>query len=126
MPSQSSSVSKPAQSKKNKKVLSEKTGKRRRRAKSSYRKYLHAMYARLEHPTKKTISDKAMTTLNDLAYDIERRIADVAVELAKLENKKTINSTTIRAAVKLVVTPNMEVHCLKKIDVSITNRANYD
>lgn len=95
-----------------KKRRGRRTGRRRRASGTGevYKRYVYRVLKQV-HP-ELGVSSKAMTVLNNFMNDMFERLADEAARLLKYTGRKTLTSSEIQAAVKLVLPSELGKHAV--------------
>lgn len=95
-----------------KKRRGRRTGRRRRASGTGkvYKRYVYRVLKQV-HP-ELGVSSKAMTVLNNFMNDMFERLADEVARLLKYTGRKTLTSSEIQAAVKLVLPSELGKHAV--------------
>ena len=83
-------------------------GKRRKRGMQTFKIYIYNVLKQVHPDTK--MRARAMTTTNGFVKDMETRLIQSAVELAKSNGKKTIGDREVKTAVRLCLPGQLATH----------------
>jgi histone H2B len=92
--------------------------KRHRKRHETYSSYIYRVLKSVHNDT--GISNKAMAIMNSFINDIFEKIAVEASHLAKYNNKHTLTSREIQAAVRLLLPGELSKHAISEGTKSVT------
>jgi histone H2B len=79
---------------------------KKKKAERGYSTYIHQVLKQV-HPDKITISTASMEVMNQIADDLEKRVASKAFDLAKFQKKSTLSAKHVQTATKMLMPPEM-------------------
>ena len=92
--------------------------KKKKKGTESYHTYIYKVLKQV-HPDNR-ISQKAMSVMNSLVNDLEKRIVEEAAHLAKVNKKQTIGTREIQTAVRLVFPGELAKHAVSEGTKAVT------
>lgn len=92
--------------------LSNKAKKRKRRRKESYQSYIFKVLKR-SHPEFE-VTDRSLRIMNSLIQSVFTRVANEASSLAQSNNNKTVTTSEIQEAVKLLLPGELAMRAMSR------------